>query len=131
VKLYAVGLSQTHVLFLFIPFFLLLPDIFLVGAFFLLYVRCRSVSGGQKTPPFCTDRIEVILLMLLPKGGPRWRKSRIASDTVLKTLGPHNPKPNMLFFYSKEKRGPKPNLLGLKNYRQSTVIFLKDLRLLH
>jgi hypothetical protein len=72
------------------------------------------------------------ILMLLLKGGPRWRKSRIASDTVLKTLGPHNPKPNMLFFYSKEKRGPKPNLLGLKNYRQSTVvIFLKNLRLLH
>jgi hypothetical protein len=36
--------------------------IFVGCIFFLLYVRCRSVSGGQKTSPFCTDRIEVILL---------------------------------------------------------------------
>jgi hypothetical protein len=31
-------------------------------AFFSLFMRCQQVNGGQKTPPFCPIRIEVILL---------------------------------------------------------------------
>jgi hypothetical protein len=58
-ELYAVGLSSP--LSLNLLFFLLLQVIFLLGAIFSLYVRCQHVSGGQKTLPFCTDRIEVIL----------------------------------------------------------------------
>ena len=59
-ELYAVGLSSP--LSLHLLFFLLLQVIFLLGAIFSLYVRCQHGSGGQKTTPFCTYRIEVILI---------------------------------------------------------------------
>ena len=62
-ELYVVGLSSP--LSLHLLFFLLLHVIFLLGAIFSLYVRCQPVSSGQKTSPFCTSRIEVILYEIL------------------------------------------------------------------
>jgi hypothetical protein len=91
--------------------------------FVLILCSCSKVDLAisyceQQTLLFCLDRIADIPLFadehidVVTKRWPRWRKSRIASDTVLKTLGPITPSPICSFSIQRRKEGPSPICLG-------------------